>query len=85
MILLRYWDAHFLSLYGHFSLVIFQYFVLFHFTSETNLALGKPAYQSGQWRHYVPNKYVQFSQKNTNVKRVPYVVFLIQIIPRTIY
>ena len=30
------------------------------FLSETDLAFGKPAYQSGQWEHYTPDKYVNF-------------------------
>ena len=33
---------------------------LLHLISEMNLALGKPAYQSGQWSNYIPNKYIQF-------------------------
>ena len=28
-----------------------------YFVVETNLALRKPAYQSGQWRSYSPDKY----------------------------
>ena len=32
----------------------------FIWSAESDLASGKPAYQSDQWMHYSPDKYVKF-------------------------
>ena len=39
--------------------VINKKVILLNLISEMNLAVGKPAYQSGEWGGSTPNKYVQ--------------------------